>query len=58
MFRGRSSLDLNEISSYEVAEGDMYCFSNTIRMLFSFNFKIIHVSLTHNSIQNANPETD
>lgn len=56
MFRGRSSLDLNEISSYEVAEGDMYCFSNTIRMLFSFNFKII--SLTHNSIQNANPETD
>lgn len=56
MFRGRSSLDLNEISSYEVAEGDMYCFSNTIRMLFSFNFKII--SLTHNSIQNANTETD
>lgn len=50
MFRGRSSLDLNEILSYEVAVGDMYCLSNTIRMLLSFNFKIIHVSLTHNSI--------
>lgn len=53
MFRGRSSLDLNE---NEVAVGDMYCFSNTTRMLFSFNFKII--SLTHNSIYYANPETD
>lgn len=58
MFRGWFSLDFNEILSYEVVVGDMYCFFNIIRMLFLFNFKIIYVSLIYNLIWYVNLEMD
>lgn len=56
MFRGWFSLDFNEILSYEVVVGDMYCFFNIIRMLFLFNFKII--SLIYNLNYYVNLEMD